>query len=51
MLFGTSFEGALSGCNWTILLHTIFGEPAQNSVTSMAGNWNRSSSFSAKSPS
>src|SRR5260370_22838572 len=25
MSFGTSFEGALSGCNWTISLHTIFG--------------------------
>jgi len=35
--FGRLFEGALRGCNWTILLHTTFGEPAQNSVTSMAG--------------
>ena len=32
MSSGTSFEGALSGCIWTISLHTISGEPAQNSV-------------------
>src|ERR1700722_9801393 len=29
MSFGTSFGGALSGCSWTISLHTIFGEPSQ----------------------
>jgi len=37
MSFGTSFGGALSGGNWTISLHTIFGEPAQDSAMSMAG--------------
>jgi len=45
MSFGTSFEGALNGCNWTILLHTIFGKRAQNSAMSMAESWNRFSSL------
>ena len=41
---------ALSGFNWTISLHMIFGEPSQNSGMSMAENWNRFNFSSAMFP-